>query len=137
MHGVILQCLFCHVLVQIKYTIYGALFEVCFCLVLYHHSVWLPPCSAGLLWPQPAGASPLSCHAPSGLQYREESIHPHAHGVVCACVCVWCCVCEYTCMFVCYMCMVYGCVYMCTSVCHCVSTFTMLDTSLQCMYMYQ
>ena len=31
--------------------------------------------------------------------------------------------------------MVYGCVYMCISVCHCVSTFRMVDTSLQ-VYMY-
>ena len=35
------------------------------------------------------------------------------------------------CVVVCYMCIVWGCVYMGISVCHCVSTFKMVDTSLQ------
>ena len=50
-----------------------------------------------------------------------------AHVGVCGVVCVN----IHARMFVCQMCMVYGCVYMCISVCHCVSTFIMVDTSLQ------
>ena len=94
------------------------------------------PCSVGLLQPQPEEESPLSCHDPSGLQNREDTFHPAGTWL-----CVWCCVREYTCIFKCYMCMVCGCVlqlcmvygfvYMCISVCHCVSTFRMVDASLQ------
>ena len=64
-----------------------------------------PPCSVGLLQPQPEEESPLSCHAPSGLQNREDSFHPAGTWL-----CVWCCVSEYTGIFKCYMCMVCGCV---------------------------
>ena len=59
----------------------------------------------------------------------------HAHGGVCGVVCVnvhaYLSVTCARCVVVCYMCIVWGCVYMGISVCHCVSTFKMVDTSLQ------
>ena len=80
-----------------------------------------PPCSAGLLWPQPEGASPQPCHALSGLQYREESTHP---------ACTWWCV-----WWLCVMCVVcFGDVWLgvqiqlCEHLCQCIQNG---DTILQ------
>ena len=90
-----------------------------------------PPCPVGLPQPQPEEESPLSCHAPLGLQNGEDNLHP-----ACTWWWVWCCVCECTvpCIFVYCMCMgVWLCVMsisVCIHVCQCLLNGGYKSTSI-------